>query len=122
MPAGRPKIVIDYNLAYKLAKRFATQEDIADIIGCSVKTLQRDAEFCRVFKKGKQQVYKNLRVSQYKHALNGNATLLIWLGKQYLQQRDPDKSLTQITDDVGNKLGKIADAISKQDTIENKQV
>ena len=85
---GRPKIAIDYNLVYKLAKRFATQEDIADIIGCSVRTLQRDTEFCRIFKKGKDQVFKNLRVSQYKHALKGNPTLLIWLGKQYLGQTD----------------------------------
>ena len=118
MPTGRPKIAIDYNLVYRMAKRFATQEDIAMICKCSLSRLKYDDEFLTAFNKGKSQVFKNLRVAQYKYAMKGNPQLLIWLGKQYLGQKDPDKTLGQVGDDVGSKLSKIADAISKQDTLE----
>ena len=85
---GRHKIEIDYNLVYRLAKRFETQEGIAEIIGCSASTLQHNEKFLQAFNKGKSQVYKNLRVAQYKYAMQGNQQLLIWLGKNYLGQKD----------------------------------
>ena len=115
MPAGRPKIVIDYNLVYRMAKRFATQEDIAMILKCSPSRLQHDKEFLQAFNRGKSQVFKNLRVAQYRYAMKGNPQLLIWLGKNYLGQKDPDKTLVPIGDEL-SKLGKIAEAIAKQDT------
>ena len=121
MPAGRPKIVIDYKKVARLASVQYTQQKIADYLGVSLRTLQRDDKFCHIYKQKKEDKKIELLESQFVLA-EKNPTMSIWLGKNYLNQRDPDKSLTQITDDVGNKLGKIADAISKQDTIENKQV
>ena len=115
MPAGRPKIEIDYNLVYRMAKRFATQEDIAMICKCSLSRLKYDDEFLTAFNRGKSQVFKNLRVAQYRYAMKGNPQLLIWLGKNYLGQKDPDKTLVPLGD-MGDKLNKIADAIAKQDT------
>ena len=111
---GRPKKIIDYNLVYRLAKRFSTQHDIADILQVSQSRLDKDPEFIRHFKKGKEQCFKNLRVAQYKHAIAGNPSLLIWLGKQYLGQKDTpnEGDLTNVTD----KLSAIAKAITKQDT------
>jgi len=117
MPAGRPKIKIDYNLVYRMAKRFATQEDIAMICKCSISRLKYDKEFLTAFNKGKRQVFKNLRVAQYRYAMKGNPQLLIWLGKNYLNQKDPDKAIQPLVD-VGDKLKDIAKAIAEQDTIE----
>jgi len=111
---GRPKIIIDYNLVYRLAKRFETQEGIAEIIGCSASTLQHNKEFLQAFNKGKSQVYKNLRVAQYKYAMNGNPQLLIWLGKNYLGQKDPDKTIP--IDNNKDNLKQIAEAIRNRDT------
>jgi len=85
---GRPKKEIDYNLVYRMAKRFATQEDIAMICKCSASKLQHDKQFLQAFNKGKSQVFKNLRVAQYRYAMQGNPQLLIWLGKNYLGQKD----------------------------------
>jgi len=93
MPGGRPKIQLDYPLIEKLATIQCTQEEIATITGVDVRTLQRDAEFCRIHKKGIEQGKSSLRRLQWKAAETGNTSMLIWLGKQYLQQREPKQEI-----------------------------
>jgi len=93
MPGGRPKIQLDYALIEKLATIQCTQEEIANIVGVDVRTLQRDEEFCRIHKKGIEQGKSSLRRLQWKSAENGNATMQIWLGKQYLGQREPKQEI-----------------------------
>lgn len=87
MPAGRPKFQIDYEAAEKLAMLMCTQQEIASFFGCDVRTLQRDAEFCRVYNKGKDNGKMSLRRKQFKLA-DKNASMAIFLGKQYLGQKD----------------------------------
>ena len=87
MPAGRPKKVIDYNLVEKLAHIMCTQEEIVTMFDCDVRTLQRDEEFCRIYKKGQENGKMSLRRMQYKLA-EKNTAMAIFLGKQYLGQRD----------------------------------
>lgn len=86
--AGRPKIVIPYDLCKELISIHCTQEEIANITGISVRTLQRDEEFCRIYKQGIDSAKMSLRRMQWKQAKSGNVTMLLWLGKQYLGQRD----------------------------------
>ena len=51
------------------------------------------ARYSESIKKGHQVWNGSLRRAQYEAAMKGNATMLIWLGKQYLGQRDsPDLS------------------------------
>ena len=88
MAAGRPKKKIDYDLVGKLAAIQCTEIEIAGILDISERTLQRDAEFCRIYALKKDSGKASLRRMQWKKAEEGNATLLIWLGKQYLGQRD----------------------------------
>jgi len=102
LPAGRPKKVIDYELTEKLASIMCTQEEIATIFDCDVRTLQRDEEFCRVFKKGKENGKMSLRRKQWKLA-DKNASMAIFLGKQYLGQRDAIK----VENDDINKLDEL---------------
>ena len=87
-PNGRPKKIIDYQLVEDLASIFCTQEEIASIMKCDVRTLQRDEEFCRLYIKNIDNAKSSLRRVQYKKAMSGNVTMLIWLGKQYLGQSD----------------------------------
>ena len=89
MPGGRPKAVIDYPLVEKLGQIQCTQEEIANILDISVRTLQRDEEFCRLYKKGIESGKMSLRRFQWEEAKKGNTTTLVWLGKQYLGQREP---------------------------------
>ncbi len=84
---ARPKKEIDYIAVEKLASIQCTQEEIANFLELSVRTLQRDEEFCRLYKKGQDNGRMSLRRYQFKLA-EKNPTMAIWLGKQYLGQRD----------------------------------
>ena len=85
---GRPKKPIDYEAVEKLASLMCTQQEIASYLSMGIRTLQNDPEFMRVFKKGIEKGKMSLRRQQYRQAENGNVTMLIWLGKQYLDQTD----------------------------------
>ena len=84
---ARPKKVIDYKLVEQLGKIMCTQEEIAGILGISVRTLQRDDEFCRIYKDAIQNGKASIRRNQFKLS-EVNASMAIWLGKQYLYQKD----------------------------------
>ncbi|MCL4408214.1 MAG: hypothetical protein M1542_07625 [Thermotogae bacterium] len=85
---GRPKKAIDYETVEKLALIHCTEEEIGEFLDISVRTLQRNKEFCRVYKKGLKKGKMSLRRMQFKAAEDGNVAMMIWLGKQYLGQTD----------------------------------
>jgi hypothetical protein len=97
MAGGRPKTLIDYDIVKDLAEIHCTQQEIANILHCSVKTLQRDEEFCRIYKEGIDQGKKCLRRLQWSAAKEGNTTMLVWLGKQYLSQVDKKEVSMDLT-------------------------
>jgi len=84
---GRPKFIIDYVTVEKLANIQCTQNEIASFLGCSTETLQRDEKFCALYKKGQENGKMSIRRMQYKLA-EKNTAMAIWLGKQYLGQKD----------------------------------
>lgn len=90
---GRPKIKLDDTKAEIFGKFRATQETMADYFDCSVDTIRRnmqdeDSKFCKAYKKGYANAKMKLSEMQFKIALEGNVTMLIWLGKQHLGQSD----------------------------------
>lgn len=85
--AGRPKFQIDYETVRKLASIMCTEKEIASFLGCDERTLQRDEEFCRIYKEGKETGKMSLRRMQWKLAEKSYA-MAIFLGKQYLGQKD----------------------------------
>ncbi len=85
---GRKKITIDYEKAEKLATIMCTQSEIASVLGVSVALLEHDPEFLRIHKKGMEHGRASVRRMQFTAANSGNVTMQIWLGKQYLGQRD----------------------------------
>lgn len=117
---ARPKFVIDYELVEKLATSWCTQEEIASILGCHVKTLQRDEKFSTIYKRGLDQGKASLRREQWKAAKGGNATMLIWLGKQYLGQRDKpkDEDENQVVKELVEAMTANAAAIVQSQTSE----
>ena len=104
---ARPKFKIDYDMVEKLAGIQCTQQEIASFLGCSVDTLQRDETFCGIYKKGMENGKMSLRRMQYKLA-EKNPTMAIWLGKQYLGQKDTINNTNtgtqriQIINDLGD--------------------
>jgi len=85
---GRKPIEIDYDMAEKYSSIMCTQSEIASLLGVSLSTLEHDPEFLRIHKKGMDKGKSSLRRMQYSAAKDGNITMQIWLGKQYLGQRD----------------------------------
>lgn len=113
---GRPKKEIDYSTVEKLAYIHCTQEEIASVLGVSTKTLQRDAEFCRLYKKGMDEGRMSLRRTQFKLA-ERNPAMAIFLGKQYLGQTDKvETTIASIDDSLRNE---IEDFLNDDETEDN---
>lgn len=94
-PMGGPKIkTIDWDVFDGLCGIQCTQEEIADVLNVDINTLiaickrEHGASFSELFrqKRGKGKV--SLRRAQWTTAIKGNPTMQIWLGKQYLAQKD----------------------------------
>ena len=114
--AGRPKKEIDYVAVEKLASIQCTQEEIANFLDLSVRTLQRDEEFCRLYKKGQDNGKMSLRRYQFKLA-EKNTSMAIFLGKQYLGQKDIIE--TDNTKEI-NKVEELLSKIEKEANNDNK--
>ena len=91
---GRPKIEINQTEFEKLCAIWCTLDDIAGWFGCSPDTIERWCKrkyretFADIYKKKSSMGAVSIRRKQFELAQKGNVTLLIWLGKQKLGQRD----------------------------------
>lgn len=90
---GRPRKEIDQKLFEKLCGIFCTEEEIAGVFDCSVDTIERwckrtyHESFAEIYKKKNATGKMSLRRNQMKLS-ERNAAMAIWLGKQYLGQKD----------------------------------
>jgi hypothetical protein len=81
------KYKIDHDLIFKLASIHCTYEEIANVIGTSVPTLEK--RFKNIIEKGRAEGKKSLRRAQFEAAIDKkDVRMLIWLGKQLLGQED----------------------------------
>lgn len=91
---GRPIIEIDLKLVKKLCEIQCTGEEIAGVLGVSYDTLVRRIKeseqggFAEYYKKNSQVGKASLRRLQWGSATKGSVPMQIWLGKQYLGQKD----------------------------------
>ena len=83
---GATKKIIPPDDIYKLSALGCDMQEMADWFGINRETLKYN--FSDYIAKGRADLKHRLRRAQIKAALDGNATLLIWLGKQYLGQTD----------------------------------
>lgn len=92
MPGGRPKKKLDIEQVEKLAGIGCTDEEIAVVMGVCRATIsnkkKQDKEFLDAIKKGREKMKASIRRMQMSSAVGGNVTMMIWLGKQYLDQTD----------------------------------
>jgi hypothetical protein len=107
---GRPQAESDISeeAIFKLASICCTMNEIAAVSGLSVDTLER--RFADTIKSGREVGKASLRREQFRMALSGNATMLIWLGKQLLEQTDkvestpPSPIIFRVPDESNDKL------------------
>lgn len=86
---GRPKTVIDETTLYELALTQASFEHMGRILGCSGAVLSETPEFREIIDRARAMKLQELRAAQFVTAITDhNPAMLIWLGKQYLEQKD----------------------------------
>jgi hypothetical protein len=83
---GRDKKVIPPADVFRLAQIGCKNQEIADWFGLDENTLTYN--FSVELLKGRESLKQSLRQAQIRLALSGNATMLIWLGKNLLGQND----------------------------------
>lgn len=88
---GRPALNIPLAKIEAFCQIHATDEEIAAHFGCSRKTIERlkkKPAYAAAFEKGRADGKISLRRAQYQEALKGSPSMLIWLGKQLLGQKE----------------------------------
>ena len=83
---GRDKKIVPPKDVERLAQMGCKDSEIAEWFGIDENTLRYN--FSVELLKGKLQLSQSLRQAQIRLAMNGNATMLIWLGKNILGQSD----------------------------------
>lgn len=83
---GRPLKDIDENRVAELAYGGASNREIGDLIGVDDKTVKN--RFSALLAKQRARRRFAIREAQTRLAMDGNPTMLIWLGKQELGQQD----------------------------------
>jgi len=110
--AGRPKKTIDYDIVSELASIQCTIDEIASVLKISRQTLHKDDQFLYIYKEGIEQGKKSLRRMQWDAAKKGNTTMLVWLGKQYLSQKEPKQEFDIDTNsEVIDQIKQLTDKI-----------
>lgn len=105
---GRPRLDFDVETFEKLCGYQCTLIEISEHMKMSGDTIEARCKeiygksFSEVFKLKRSAGHLSLRRAQHKLAQEGNATMLIWLGKQHLGQLD--KLNLVITPDDADKL------------------
>ena len=101
---GRPKILIDWKEFKKLCAIQCTLAEISAWFECSEDTIELRCKeekgmlFTDYYKKNSSSGKISLRRTQMKAAMDGNVTMLIWLGKQFLEQKDKTEQNIEISD------------------------
>jgi hypothetical protein len=87
---ARKPVPIDLKQLEKLASMHCTDEEIAAWFGIRRETFVRrkKGEILETLEVGRAKGRVSLRRAQFDAAIKGDRTMLIWLGKQLLGQRD----------------------------------
>ena len=103
---GRPRIEIDWEQVDRMCGLHCTGEEQASVLGIDYDTLNRACKrehkksFAEYFKQKSASGKMSLRRKQYTSAMSGNTTLLIWLGKNWLGQKDQAEVTTTQTETI----------------------
>jgi hypothetical protein len=111
--------LIDIKLVERAATLGCTYEELAIIAGVAssafYRHLKTDVELAEAINRGRGEGRTTLRRLQWAKAHAGSDTMLIWLGKQLLDQKDKSavevrqiKAITDLTDEELNLLAEQA--------------
>lgn len=110
---GRKLLDIDEEEVRRMADAGCNDTEIADFFGCAHSTIAR--RFAQILVKSRVTIKQSLRRKQLEMALDGDKTMLIWLGKQMLEQRD--SPAVAIQNNITSSGSAVADATPEQDRL-----
>lgn len=84
--AGRPKKFVDKRILAGLCAIQCTLSEMAAVIGVDQQTLTD--KYADLIEQEREAGKMSIRRAQFTSGLNGSVPMLIWLGKQYLGQRE----------------------------------
>jgi hypothetical protein len=91
-PVGRPPAEIDLDMVRNAAGIGCTVHEIASVLGIGRSTMHKymalNPEIQEAIDEGRDKGCATLRRQQWHRATAGSDTMLIWLGKQFLGQKD----------------------------------
>ena len=123
---ARPKKDINQEQFEYLCRIMCTEEEIAGFFDCSVDTITRwckstyGKSFAEIFKWFSAQGKQSLRRMQFDLAKT-NATMAIWLGKQWLGQKD--EQVIEVNRNIDETLIEMDEYFANEGTdIKNNQV
>jgi len=90
---GRAKTVIPEEQVLELSKLHCTSKEMAEFFEVPLSTFTDN--FRDIITKGRLETKQRLRAAQLKLALNGDRTMLIWLGKNILGQMEQPINTTE---------------------------
>jgi hypothetical protein len=98
-----------------LATCFCTNEEIAARLNCSSDTLTR--RYAEPIKQGRDAAKASLRTYQFQMAKT-NPAMAIWLGKQYLGQREPkiEIDVNRLDSEIDVELKRLAQLAAGSET------
>ena len=114
---GRPKKTVDPEQIRSLARLGCTWDEIANVLQIARGTFSarmKEKKYREAYDRGIAEGNTSLRRAQYDAAVGGNATMLIWVGKNRLNQADRVETHNETTiHDGGNALEKLSGAIDR---------
>ena len=114
-PNGAPKKEFKWDVLDAILRYKATQKDCMELLGVSIRTIERKIKEAHDMTFGE---YRDLKMSrtrmklaqkQFDSAMAGNTALLTWLGKQWLGQTDRQEH------DIGENAANILKVAYKLD-------
>lgn len=88
---GIPQLELVESVLYEMAKTHASYDQLGLIFGCSGAHINQT--YPGIVEKARAEACKNLLSAQFTTAITDrNPTMQIWLGKQYLDQKDVSRT------------------------------
>jgi hypothetical protein len=118
-PVGPPPKKVDWTLFEQLCAVQCTQTEIASMLKISVESLRSKSkanygeEYCVIYKRYSETGKCSLRRNQFVMSAK-NATMAIWLGKQWLGQKDLPHSEEEFGGELKEFVGYLKEKYKKE--------
>ena len=118
---SRPKSVIDWKKVNRMLEEGCLGTEVAAYLGVTPETFYDRVKdkfgicFSQYMQEKKSAGDSFLRSKQFQIALEGDKTMLIWLGKQRLKQREPKDNISEKDAQLIVKAISYAELAKKED-------